>query len=282
MNRRIDTLLGAIGGITLIALGVWGAEPDTIEGAGQVTAAREYRVEHTGDGRLRWRLLDGAVPGGPVTVAEGVLVEDGGEPLQFMVEEAAAPGARLAAGTPLVSLETPAVKAAMAAAAAERDAALADLDTLRAGGRRGDVAAAQAAVTVAEAALAEARANEVIAARLAEQRAGGTFDHQTAILRVAVAEAQLSAARAGVAAARQFPACGNLSILDLVILSGVGVSLGVLGDLFESLIKRGTKVKDSGQLIPGHGGILDRIDGLLFVAPFVLFYLQQLKGLVNA
>ena len=205
MNRRIDTLLGAIGGITLIALGVWGAEPDTIEGAGQVTAAREYRVEHTGDGRLRWRLLDGAVPGGPVTVAEGVLVEDRGEPLQFMVEEAAAPGARLAAGTPLVSLETPAVKAAMAAAAAERDAALADLDTLRAGGRRGDVAAAQAAVTVAEAALAEARANEVIAARLAEQRAGGTFDHQTAILRVSVAEAQLSAARAGVAAARQAP-----------------------------------------------------------------------------
>ena len=87
---------------------------------------------------------------------------------------------------------------------------------------------------------------------------------------------------AGVAAARQFPACGSLSILDLVILSGVGVSLGVLGDLFESLIKRGAKVKDSGQLIPGHGGILDRIDGLLFVAPFVLFYLQQLKGLVNA
>ena len=87
---------------------------------------------------------------------------------------------------------------------------------------------------------------------------------------------------AGVAAARQFPACSSLSSLDLFILSGVGVSLGVLGDLFESLIKRGAKVKDSGQLIPGHGGILDRIDGLLFVAPFVLFYLQQLRGVVNA
>lgn len=205
MNRRVDTVLGVIAGIILINLGLWGGEPSTIEGAGQVTAAREYRVEHAGDGRLRWRLLDGAVPGGPVTVAEGVLVEDRGEPLQFIVEEAAAPGARLAAGTPLLSLETPAVDAGVEAAAAERDAAQADLDTLRAGGRRGDVAAAQAAVAVAEAALAEARANEIIAARLAEQRAGGTFDHQTAILRVAVAEAQVVAARAGVSAARQAP-----------------------------------------------------------------------------
>ena len=74
LNRRFDTVLGSIAGMALVALGLWGAEPTTIEGAGQVTPAREYRVEHLGDGRLRWRVLDGAVPGGPVTVAEGVLV----------------------------------------------------------------------------------------------------------------------------------------------------------------------------------------------------------------
>lgn len=69
-------------------------------------------------------------------------------------------------------------------------------------------------------------------------------------------------------------ALGRTTLLQRVLLGAVLVGLGIAGDLFESQLKRAAGVKDASGLIPGHGGMLDRIDGLLFAAPGFYIFLQ--------
>ena len=66
---------------------------------------------------------------------------------------------------------------------------------------------------------------------------------------------------------RQNGIFGQTSLISVIVLSIVLNIAAQLGDLVESLIKRGAGVKDSGAILPGHGGMLDRVDALLFAAP---------------
>lgn len=65
-----------------------------------------------------------------------------------------------------------------------------------------------------------------------------------------------------------------LGFFDAVLIGLLLGGMGQVGDLFESLLKRACQVKDSGAIIPGHGGMLDRLDSLLFAFP-VVYYLAR-------
>jgi phosphatidate cytidylyltransferase len=69
----------------------------------------------------------------------------------------------------------------------------------------------------------------------------------------------------------------ELPLLHAAALGGGVALMGIVGDLDESLLKRWAGVKDSGTLFPGHGGMLDRLDSLLFGAPVLYYYFQNVR-----
>ncbi|MDD3687097.1 MAG: phosphatidate cytidylyltransferase [Bacteroidales bacterium] len=72
----------------------------------------------------------------------------------------------------------------------------------------------------------------------------------------------------------------GISSTDWVVISALVVVFGTIGDLIESQFKRSINVKDSGETLPGHGGLLDRLDSFIFTLPWVFIYLV-LKDLLS-
>lgn len=72
------------------------------------------------------------------------------------------------------------------------------------------------------------------------------------------------------------PHIDGINLLQGAVISGIVVVFGNFGDLIESMFKRCIEIKDSGNIMPGHGGVLDRVDSILFALPAIFVYLSFL------
>ena len=68
-------------------------------------------------------------------------------------------------------------------------------------------------------------------------------------------------------------------MLEYALICAIGALISMVGDLAASAIKRNQGIKDYGKLIPGHGGILDRFDSVIFTAPIIYFLAKILLGI---
>ena len=73
------------------------------------------------------------------------------------------------------------------------------------------------------------------------------------------------------------PTFEQTTVAEMGGMAVVAVVFGTFGDLLESMLKRSVAVKDAGTLMPGHGGLLDRMDSVLLVIPALFFYLKMTK-----
>ena len=76
-----------------------------------------------------------------------------------------------------------------------------------------------------------------------------------------------------------YAAATHGAMLEYAVICGVGALISMVGDLAASAIKRNHEIKDYGKLIPGHGGILDRFDSVIFTAPVIYYLAKMILGL---
>ena len=69
------------------------------------------------------------------------------------------------------------------------------------------------------------------------------------------------------------PHIEGLSYIDTTVISAIVIVFGSFGDLVESMFKRCIEIKDSGHIMPGHGGVLDRLDSILYALPVIFVYI---------